>query len=140
MGLPTREEINVYDSLDERVAVEHFLGRTLDEAEYLFCENPLRYFEDLMWMGPIAFRFYVIAAIRYLTRSPRRVLSGDYFASVIGFRLDYEPEELKPVGKELLAAFAYLSEQAVSSPLAVSEREALADTYRRLSILMKSEG
>lgn len=140
MGLPTREEINVYDSLDERVAVEHFLGRSLEEAEALFRENRLRYFEDLMWMGPIAFRFYVIAAIRYLTRSPRGALCGADFASVIGFRLDYEPGELKPVVDELFAAFASLSAHAESSQLEVNEREAIANVHSRLSKLMKSEG
>jgi hypothetical protein len=58
MRPPTREEINVYDSLDERVAVERFLGKNLEEAEALFGENLCRYTEDLMWMGPVAFRYY----------------------------------------------------------------------------------
>lgn len=39
--LPTCREINVYDSLDERSACEHFLGKTLEEAEALFRENSL---------------------------------------------------------------------------------------------------
>jgi len=36
MPIPSREDINVYGSLDERVACEHFLGKNLDEAEALF--------------------------------------------------------------------------------------------------------
>ena len=63
--IPTSNEINVYDSLDERSACEHFQGKNLDEAELLFRENSLCYQEDLMWMGPMAFRYYVEAAIRY---------------------------------------------------------------------------
>jgi hypothetical protein len=49
--LPSAEEINVFDSLDERSAVEHFLGKDLEQAEALFCEDLLCYWEDLMWMG-----------------------------------------------------------------------------------------
>jgi len=66
MSLPMRHDINVYDSLNERVACEHFFGRSLDEAEQLFCENALLYQEDLMWMGPAAFRYYVQASARYI--------------------------------------------------------------------------
>src|SRR5580704_9995421 len=64
--LPTEEEISVFDSLDERWAVIHFLGKDLEQAQALFRENFLHYQEALMWMGPKAFRFYVLAAIKYL--------------------------------------------------------------------------
>jgi len=45
---------------------EHFGGRTLDEAYVVFRENPLRYPEDLMWMVPKPFCFYLPVALRYL--------------------------------------------------------------------------
>src|SRR4051794_16209879 len=66
MTLPTQAEINVYDSLDERCACSHFLGKTLEDAQALFASNALAYQEDLMFMGPIAFRYYLEAAIRYI--------------------------------------------------------------------------
>ena len=66
MRLPTEDEINVYNSLDEIAASRHFLSKTLDQAEVLFRENSSYYQEDLMWMGPRAFPFYLQAAIYYL--------------------------------------------------------------------------
>jgi hypothetical protein len=66
MRLPTEKEINVYNSLDEITASEHFLNKTLEQAEALFRENSAYYQEDLMWMGPRAFQFYLQAAINYL--------------------------------------------------------------------------
>jgi hypothetical protein len=66
MKLPTKEEINVYNSLDEITACEHFFNKTLDQAEALFREDSSYYQEDLMWMGPRAFRFYLQAVINYL--------------------------------------------------------------------------
>jgi hypothetical protein len=67
--IPTAEEINVYDSLDERNAVEHFLGKSISEAELLFRNHANFHAEDLMWMGPKAFNYYILAAIRYIRSS-----------------------------------------------------------------------
>ncbi len=64
--LPTRKDISVFGSLDEKRAIKHFLGKDLRQAEALFRENFGVYAEDLMWMGPRAFCFYVDAAIAYL--------------------------------------------------------------------------
>jgi hypothetical protein len=96
--LPSAEEINVFDSLDERTAVEHFLGRDLEQAEALFRED--LYWEDLMWMGPIAFRFYVSAAINYLLsdEAENDAYAASSFCSLIGFRLDHKPADVVPVG------------------------------------------
>lgn len=106
MALPTKEEINVHDSLDERRACKHFLGKTPEQAEALFRENALHYQEDLMWMGPVAFRYYVPAFIRCL-ESPES--SGDSdaincFIGLLEFRLKYEREEVQPMATVLKEA------------------------------------
>lgn len=63
---PTESEINVHNSLDELVARDHFLNKSVEEGELLFRENSAYYQEDLMWMGPYAFAFYLRSAIRYV--------------------------------------------------------------------------
>lgn len=102
--LPTISDINVYDSLDERVAVRHFAGKTLDEAEALFRDNALLYQEDLMFMGPVAFRFYVVAYVNYLRSDAS---SGDSdavncFLGLVRYRWEHERSEVDPV-RALLA-------------------------------------
>ncbi len=94
--LPTEEEINVFDSLDERVAVKHFLGKDLAQATSLFRENFLRYQEDLMWMGPIAFQFYVRAAIEYLLSedADNDADAVNTFCGLIEFRLKNDASEI----------------------------------------------
>ena len=72
MRVPTRDEVNVYNSLDEITACEHFCGKTLEEADALFRENGLHYCQDLMWMGSKAFTFYLQAAINYLQSEASR--------------------------------------------------------------------
>lgn len=94
--LPTAAEINVHDSLDERTAVQNFLYRSLDEAEKLFRENFEHYQEDLMFMGPIAFCFYVPSAIRYLLSpdSDGRASAVSAFCMVVEFRLEHDATEI----------------------------------------------
>jgi hypothetical protein len=112
MTLPSRQDINVYDSLDERNACEHFLGKTLEQAEALFRENSLCYQGDLMWMGAAAFRFYVQAAIRY---AQSEAAAGDSaFASCLAmifeFRLQHGAAELVPIAGQLADTCGYFVE------------------------------
>jgi hypothetical protein len=110
MSLPTHEEINVHDSLDERHACKNFLGKTLEQAEAMFRESPLYYQEDLMWMGPVAFRFYVPALINYIQSSASKGDSDivNCFAGVLEFRLEYERPDLVPIACELTQACRYI--------------------------------
>lgn len=66
MNLPTKSDINVYNSPDENTAIKHYYNKTLEEIEALYQEYGLTYCQDLMWMGPTAFSFYLQAVIRYL--------------------------------------------------------------------------
>ncbi len=112
MTLPTRQDINVHDSLDARTACEHFLGKSLAEAEALFRENSLYYQEDLMFMGAPAFRFYVQAAMSYMQSE---AAAGDSdiiscFAGILEHRLGYEAEELRPISPRLASICGYVLE------------------------------
>ncbi len=71
-SVPSASEINVFDSLDERAAVRYFCGKSLREAEELFRSNSLAYADDLMWMGPKAFAYYLKAASNYIQRMTMR--------------------------------------------------------------------
>jgi negative regulator of replication initiation len=82
--------------LDERHAVKMFLGKTPEQAEEMFRENFLFYQEDLTYMKAVAFRFYVVPAIRYLLSD---AADGDSdavnrFYSVLSSRLKHDPDAL----------------------------------------------
>lgn len=121
--IPSREDINVFDSLDERSACENFLGKNLAEAEDLFNENFLTYQEDLMFMGPRAFRYYVQAAIRFITSNA----DGNdisFFLMVIRHRLEFERDEVKPVARIISDACGHVIE---NWPAFAEEAEAYGD-------------
>ena len=113
MPLPTRQEICPHDDLDGRVACEHFLGRSLHEAVALFREQPSYYESDLMWMGPVAFRYYVHAAIQFIRGLDAGHVQGEFitgFAGTVRHRLQYEAHELAPVATELAGICGYIVE------------------------------
>lgn len=107
MKLPTQREIcPVEENLDSKRAIEHFLNKDLLEAEQMFRSDRGfgRYWDDLMFMGPVAFRFYVKAAVKYLTSEAG---VGDFgaamsFAGCLDVRLEFEPNELIAVAHELI--------------------------------------
>jgi hypothetical protein len=110
MTLPTQRDINVHDSLDERTACEHFLGKSLAEAEALFREASIVYQEDLLFMGVSAFRFYVQAAINYV-QSEAATNDSDMInclGSIFEHRLGYEAEELRPIADRLASVCRYI--------------------------------
>lgn len=103
MTVPLPSEINVFDSLDERVACDNFAGKTLDEVAQLFAENPSRYLEDLMHMGPVAFRYYIRAATKQLLATKDQSLVRE-FVSVLEVRLECDRSELVPIVAHLREA------------------------------------
>ena len=112
MQIPTAQDINPFDDLDGRAACKNFLGKSLEDAEAFFRENSLHYQEDLMWMGPTAFRYYVLAVIRYV-RSEAAMNASDIFSclvSILEFRLECESAELVPIAGELASLLGHMND------------------------------
>ncbi len=107
---PAAAEINVHDSLDERWALEVFLGKSLSEAEAIFRENDLANLGHLLWMGPKAFCYYVTAAIRYL-ESDSSAGSADgvnSFLFTLEHRLEFDRDGIAPAFPALRDAVRYI--------------------------------
>jgi hypothetical protein len=108
MTLPTRQEINPHDDLDGRVACEHFLGKSLEEAEVLFRESSIHYQSDLMWMGAVAFRYYLPAVVRFIRSEAADSDFVSHFCGTLEFRLEHESAELLPVAEQLATLCGYI--------------------------------
>jgi hypothetical protein len=133
--LPTERDINVYDSLDERTAVKNFLGKTLQQAEEMFRNGGSQlYTEDLMWMGPNAFCYYVRAAVDCLKSDAS---AGDWymlcgFCTAVEYQLKYYRPAIETSVPLLREALAYvLSSWAKFGPDIPDESE-LLERYRAL--------
>jgi hypothetical protein len=94
--IPSASEINVHDTPEERLACLHFSGATREDIRDRIQDDGMMLQEDLMWMGPTAFNFYLGAFIDYIQSEQAR---GDDFIvyslyNTIEFRLYYENKSL----------------------------------------------
>lgn len=95
-GLPSAADINVYDTLDERSALETFLGLSVDDAIKMLrnnYEDCMRGFDNfaghLGYMGPKAFSYYSPAWER-LFGLPEKYMDDDlarYTVLIVKLRL-----------------------------------------------------
>jgi hypothetical protein len=113
-GIPSFADLSPTqgENLDEKLAAEHFFGKSASEAESLFRENAIYYAGDLMWMGDKAFAFYLPAFSRFLESSHA---DGDAdalnsLASVVGFRLEHEPQSITGARDAILTALNYCAD------------------------------
>jgi hypothetical protein len=136
MRIPTCQDFVVHDSLDECIACEHFLGRSLEEAEALFRENSLYYLEDLMFMGACAFRFYIQAVGRFIQSEAAAgdsdVISG--FVGLLEHRLE-EAKEMRLVAEQLASICGFILQRYGRFDLSP---EVYGDVRPRLRALQKA--
>ena len=109
-GIPTQADFQLpperVQDLDGWHAWETFGGRSLDEAYAIFQQNAFAYLEDLMWMPPKPFCFYLPVAGRYL-ESPTS--SGDSdMVSCLASTLEFHFER----GHDISAAFSCIGKIA----------------------------
>jgi hypothetical protein len=115
MTLPTESEINpIPDDLDGQVAVKHFLGKTVQDAVDLFGENSLVYQEDLMWMGPKAFCYYLPAVLEHFRQEADPDLVA-FIASVLEFRLEHDAKDIRQSFATIAAICAHLLEADIGA-------------------------
>jgi hypothetical protein len=105
----------------------------------MFREHSLYFQDDLMWMGGVAFRYYLPAAIQFI-HSDAATNDADFiahFASTLEFRLEREPHELQPVAKQLVALCDYVVQHWSRFE---SGAEAYGDVRARYRVLQESFG
>lgn len=131
MTLPTESEINpIPDDLDGQVAVKHFLGKTVQDAVAMFADNSLVYQEDLMWMGPKAFCFYLPAVLKHFRQESDPDLVAS-IASVLEFRLEHDATDIRPSFPTIAAICAHLL-KLDEGDVASGERKRLHDLLGRV--------
>jgi hypothetical protein len=123
--VPTEADWGDYKAdLDQKWAHDMFAGHTNNEMRQRFCENVLEATEDLRWMPPIPFRYYVIGFRDFVLA--REFQPGDdgsdaasCFINLVQQKLDGQRDYIVPIMPELLAALHYITENQGSYGAAV---------------------
>ena len=136
---PTEREIcPIPEDLDGQVAARNFLGTDVSEALSLVRENSLYYLSDFLWMGPVAFRYYLPALTRYFTEFGSEV-DADCITSILltfNSRLENEPAECLPVRRDmeniLISMLSRYDELGVNEDIYGDLRQELRETLEKL--------
>jgi hypothetical protein len=114
--VPTEADWGDYKAdLDQKWAHDMFAGHTNNEMRQRFYENVLEATEDLRWMPPIPFRYYVVGFGDFvLAREFQPGDDGSDAAScLIGLvlqKLDEQRDCIMPIMPELLPVLHYVTE------------------------------
>jgi hypothetical protein len=132
--LPTKEEINPFENdLDGIWACRNFLGKSLEDIEVMFNENWGLYREDLMYLGPIAFYYYLPAFLKFFRKNwndnPSFV---DWFGIVLEHRLEKDRAELAPVSGQLVEVCRLIDDDWPGPEYCEHYRE-VQSTYEKLT-------
>lgn len=119
ISLPTEKDFDPWNGcLDAQHAWKQFGGLELEQAYEKFCENPLNYQEDFMFMGPKAFKFYFPVVVCYLQACPFPEEYGDSQAWILGKAMKTQLERrkdddlLRPIGELCQHVRTHLSQYA----------------------------
>lgn len=109
--LPTLEDISPTKclDLDEKSAVNHFLGKSYLEAVKLFIDNAAHYEGYLMHMGGKAFAFYFPALFPYIKSEESELDAGVVFdlSKTIEQRLQFDPASINLAHESVLEILTY---------------------------------
>ena len=138
------------ESLDEKLAREHFSGKTREEAKKLIKSNFNYYAEDLAWMSSALFEQYVLSVIDLAKEEMRdfHAESSDCLENIV-FMLEnryclngFSREE--PIKKiaELLFLCKEFCERAMQTPtfslLHKQEKRIILSSLKKIDSLAKS--
>ncbi|HEY5040383.1 MAG TPA: hypothetical protein VIK53_00080 [Verrucomicrobiae bacterium] len=124
LSLPTEEDFG--GSLDAKSAWKNFGGLDLNLAYERFCENPLCYQEDFMFMEMAAFEFYFPVIDRFLRENHTEDVFNDSVAWILGKGISLQiestvnPELLEKINSLTHYVRTHLSQY---SPLPVEQEE-----------------
>jgi hypothetical protein len=119
-SIPTKDDwgdIDRYD-LDASYAYKRFFGKTLDEVLSYFEGSVLAAVEDLYYMPPVPFRYYVFALKQFLlsdktlnSKSECIEITGgaSNFLCLVRDKLRDSPQEIIPIMGELMPAVEFVA-------------------------------
>jgi len=137
---PTERQIcPIPEDLDGQVAARNFLGLDVAGALSLIRENSLYYLSDFLWMGPVAFRYYLPALTKYFAEFGPEV-GADCVTSLLStfnLRLQNEPSECLPIRQDmaniLIGILSRYDELGVDEDIYGDLRQEIRNTLEKLN-------
>jgi len=132
--LPTERDFDPYSGcLDAQSAWKHFGGLTIDEAHELFCENPLHYQEDFMFMGHGALAYYFPVLDKYLRTDDEVAL---IIAQGLELQFQFENDDISKIDKlkkPIIELSQFIIQNIENYGETLDERNEISNAWQRLA-------
>ncbi len=105
MTIPSEEDFYYDGDVDERWALNHYLGKDLDFAEQRYYTlDPLSMVHDFTLVGCRAFRYYIFGAFRYLQSGHSKGEPDVYSAlpEILDKKLSEDPRAFLPIAAYII--------------------------------------
>ena len=114
LSVPTEEQWGNYNAdLDQNYAHSMFAGRTNLEARALIRSSPIERLEDLRWMPPAPFRYYMIGLRDLMLANDFEDLdapdAASSFLRLVLYKLEKQPHYIVSIMPELLPAIEHVA-------------------------------
>jgi hypothetical protein len=118
-NIPTKEDWwTETDDMDTDYAYRRFFGKSIDQGMDYFHEAVLGAAEDINWMPPVPFRFYIRAYTKFLLEAPIEQgadIDSEYsngassFLRLVLNKLEEAPEIILPIMDELMVTCEHVA-------------------------------
>jgi len=119
--LPKHDDFVTHGCLDDESAFRKFGGKSVEQVRDLLEDNYLYYQEPFMWMGAVAFCFYIDAMLGYIKSQTfdRKLPDFEFivdearmFISICEFRIDNNDKSgMAPCADKIAAVLEWLTVQ-----------------------------
>jgi hypothetical protein len=114
LGIPTETDWGNYSAdLDQNWAHQHYYGKTNEEMQKYFRNNPIEGASDLRFMPEVPFRYYMLGYRDYVMSGNLGIRedasAADCFLSLVRDKLEKDPRYIVPIMSELLPAIEHVA-------------------------------
>jgi hypothetical protein len=114
LDIPTELDWGDYEAdLDQNWAHDHYCGRSNEQVQKYFHNNPIEAASDLQFMPEIPFRYYMLGYRDFVVaRDSDECTTSDAagcFLNLVTQKLEQEPRHIVPIMPELLPALEYVA-------------------------------
>jgi hypothetical protein len=119
LHVPSETEWGDYKGdLDQKCAHDQYIGRSNEEMQTYFRNNPIETASDLQFMPEVPFQYYMLGFRDYVmgARSDRSWTSdaASCFLRLVLHKLEQQPKHIIPIMPDLLPALHYVAQNQAS--------------------------
>jgi len=143
LRVPSEKEWGDYQAdLDQKWAHDHYIGRSNEEMQTYFRNNPIESASDLQFMPEVPFRYYILGFRDYVmeARTDRSWASdaASCFLRLVLRKLEQQPKHIAPIMPDLFPALHHVAQNQASIEASENIYGKFSETLARIQTLYEA--